>query len=195
MLLRILILGLCTFTLSSITQATDTPILEITSAVYGVSADEEKVDVTEKVSKRIKDGQLRLEITNQLFSDPAPQKSKTLFVKYKLGSESLELKVSEGDMLLIPVPKLQGALKIKKAEYGDHDTGTVYDVTDDVRSRLKDGSIEMPVNNELLGDPASGVYKVLRVVYTIGDVELVKRVYEGGTLKLSEPKPEPVKTH
>lgn len=190
MLHHVFSLCLCVLAIPSFILAAEGPALEITSAVYGVLPDGEKVDVTEKVSKRIKDGQLRLEITNTLFSDPAPQKSKTLLVKYKLGNESLELKVAEGDLLLIPVPKLQGALKIKKAEYGDLDTGTVYDVTDDVRSRLKDGLIEMPVNNDLLGDPASGVFKTLRVVYTIGDVELVKRVYEGGTLKLSEPKPE-----
>ncbi len=190
MLSRVFILCLIGFVVTSISQAADGSALEITSAVYGVLPDGEKVDVTEKVSKRIKDGQLRLEIANTLLSDPAPQKSKTLLVKYKLGGQSLELKVNEGDLLLIPVPKLQGALKIKKAEYGDHETGTVYDVTDDVRSRLKEGAIEMPVNNDLLGDPASGVFKTLRVVYTIGDVELVKRVYEGGTLKLAEPKPD-----
>ncbi len=175
---------------SALAWAADAPTLEIVSASYGVLPDGSQVDVTEKVSKRVKEGQLRLEVANDLFGDPAPQKSKTLLVKYKRGGVEQEVKVPEGDLLLIPIPKLMGALKIKKAEYGDLESGTVYDVTDDVRSRLKNGVVEIAVNNDVLGDPASGVFKTLRVVYTIGDVELVKRVYEGGTLKLSEPKPE-----
>jgi hypothetical protein len=34
------------------------------------------------------------------------------------------------------------------------------------------------------------VFKQLRVEYVIGDVELVKRTYEGGTLVITEPSAE-----
>lgn len=173
-----------------IARAEDAPTLVIIKATYGLFPDGEKVDVTEKVTKELKEGKVRMEVTNDFFSDPAPQKSKTLLVQYKLGAEVREQKVTEGDMLLLPMPKLKGALKITKAEYGDIANGLVYDVTRDLQSRVKNGSVEMEVNNDSLGDPASGVYKTLRVEYTIGDTELVKRVYEGGTFKLSEPKPE-----
>ena len=174
----------------SLVTAEESPALEITSAIYGDLPDGAKVDVTDKVKKELKDGKLRLEVCNDLLGDPAEQKGKTLIVKYKLGGEAGETKISEGDLLLIPMPKLVGALKITKAEYGDIANGLVYDITSDLQSRVKNGAIEMEVNNDVLGDPASGVFKTLRVVYTIGDTELVKRVYEGGTLKLSEPKPE-----
>lgn len=170
--------------------AEESPALEIVSAVYGDLPDGAKVDVTDKVKKELKDGKLRLEVCNDLLGDPAEQKGKTLLVQYKLGGEVRETKIDEGDLLLLPRPKLKGALKITKAEYGDIANGQVYNVTSDLQSRIKNGSIEMEVNNDSLGDPASGVFKTLRVVYMIGDTELVKRVYEGGTLKLSEPKPE-----
>ena len=50
---------------------------------------------------------------------------------------------------------------------------------------------EKKVKSEpFLGDPAEGVFKQLRVEYAIGDVELVKRTYEGGTLLITEPSTE-----
>ena len=187
-------LGLVVVALASVcgswAWAEEAPVLEIKSATYGVLPDGEKVDVTEKVAKELKDGQLRLEVCNDLLGDPAPQKSKRLLVQYKIAGEVRETIIDEGEMLLLPRPKLTGALKITKAEYGDIANGQVYDITSDLQSRVKNGAIEMEVNNDVLGDPASGVFKTLRVVYMIGDTELVKRVYEGGTLKLSEPKPE-----
>lgn len=164
--------------------------IEITSAVYGVLSNDSKSDVKDKLSGRIREGKLRIEVANDLLGDPAPNQGKKLKVDYKLDGVDHSVTVSEGDTLLIPEPVLKGELKIVKAEYGDLETGTVFDVSDDVRSRLKDGVMEVDVNNDLFGDPASGVFKQLRVVYTIGDVELVKRTYEGGTMKISVPKPE-----
>ncbi len=54
---------------------------------------------------------------------------------------------------MIPEPVLKGDVQIIKAEYGDLETGSVYDVTDDVKSRLKDGVMEVEVSNDLFGDP------------------------------------------
>lgn len=166
------------------------PKIEITSATYGVLPGGPSTDVKDLIARRIKEGQVRIEIANDLFGDPAPQQGKKLKVDYKLDGVEHSVTLPEGDLLLIPEPVLKGELQIIKAEYGDLDTGTVYDVTDDLKSRLKDGVVEVDVNNDVFGDPASGTFKQLRVVYKIGDVELVKRTYEGGTLKISLPKPE-----
>lgn len=166
------------------------PKIEITSATYGVLDNGPKTDVKDLIVRRIKEGKVRIEIANDLFGDPAPQSGKKLKVEYKLDGVEHTVTLPEGDLLLIPEPVLKGEVKITKAEYGDLETGSVYDVTDDVRSRLKDGVLEVEVNNDLFGDPASGVFKQLRVFYKIGDVELVKRTYEGGTMKISVPKNE-----
>lgn len=188
MLLRVvtlLMIGL----LTSTARAAE-PKIEITSATYGVLPGGPSTDVKDLIARRIKEGQVRIEIANGLFGDPAPQQGKKLNVDYKVDGVEHSVTLPEGDLLLIPEPVLKGELQIIKAEYGDLDTGTVYDVTDDLKSRLKDGVVEVDVNNDLFGDPASGTFKQLRVVYKIGDVELVKRTYEGGTLKISLPKPE-----
>ena len=163
------------------------PKIEITSAFYGRLDDGPKTDVQALITGRIREGKVRIEVANDLFGDPAPQQGKSLKVEYKLDGVEHTVTVEEGDMLLIPEPVLMGDLKIIKAEYGDLETGSVFDVSDDVRSRLKDGILEVEVNNDLFGDPASGVFKQLKVTYKIGDVELVKRAYEGATMKIRSP--------
>lgn len=188
MLLRVLTLFVIGLSAQTVWAAE--PKIEITSATYGVLPGGPSTDVKDLIARRIKEGQVRIEIANDLFGDPAPQQGKKLKVDYKVDGVEHSVTLPEGDLLLIPEPALKGEIQILKAEYGDLDTGTVYDVTDDVKSRLKDGVVEVEVNNDVFGDPASGIFKQLRVVYKIGDVELVKRTYEGGTLKISLPKPE-----
>lgn len=188
MLLRVL--PLFVIALFAQTACAAEPKIEITSATYGILEGGPNADVKELITRRIKDGKVRIEIANDLFGDPAPNQGKTLKVAYKLDDVEHSVTLPEGDLLLIPEPVLKGDVQIIKAEYGDLETGSVYDVTDDVKSRLKDGVMEVEVSNDLFGDPASGVFKQLRVVYKFGDVELVKRTYEGGTMKISLPKPE-----
>lgn len=165
------------------------PKIEITSAAYGVLENGPKTDVKELIARRIKDGKVKIEIANDLFGDPAPQQGKKLKVEYKLDGVEHSVTLPEGDLLLIPEPVLKGDIAIVKAEFGDLETGSVYDVTDDVRSRLKDNVMEVDVSIDLFGDPASGVFKQLRVYYKVGDVELIKRTYEGGKMKISLPTP------
>jgi hypothetical protein len=188
MLLRVL--PLFVIGLFAQTACAAEPKIEITSATYGILEGGPNADVKELIVRRIKDGKVRIEIANDLFGDPAPNQGKKLKVGYKVDDVEHSVTLPEGDLLLIPEPVLKGDVQIIKAEYGDLETGSVYDVTDDVKSRLKDGVMEVEVSNDLFGDPASGVFKQLRVVYKIGDVELVKRTYEGGTMKISLPKPE-----
>lgn len=180
---------------SCLTASGQAPALQIESATYGVFSDDKPapgktITVTSAVARVVKDGRVRLEVGNDPFGDPASGEGKKLHVRYLLDGKPGSLTVNEGDTLLIPPPKLAGPLAIRKATYGDHSMGVTADVTDLVKARLRDGKVEVPVDNTLLGDPAEGVFKQLRVEYTIGDVELVKRTYEGGTLVITEPKAE-----
>ena len=167
----------------------------IVSAVYGdfgkggAKGDSARVvDVTKKVAGAVREGKVSLEVTNELFGDPAEQASKTLKVKFKIGSVESEVSVIEGETLLIPVPKLEGALVIHKAVYGDIVGEMVNDVTQDLKGRLKENGVEIEVSNDQFGDPASGVFKRLRVEYSIGNVRLAKSAYEGQTFKIVGPK-------
>jgi hypothetical protein len=173
----------------------DEAAVTIVSAVYGdLGKDDAKVDpkksadVTKKVAEAVKDGKVVLEVSNDLFGDPAEQSSKKLKVKFKIGSVESDVTVPEGETLMIPVPKLEGALVIHKAVYGDIVESVVYDVTQDLKGKLKDNSVEIEVSNDQFGDPASGVFKRLRVEYSIGNVKLAKSAYEGQTFKITGPK-------
>ena len=166
-------------------QAADS--LLILEAVYGDLPDGGKVDVTTEVARLVDEGTLRLEATNVLFGDPAEQESKTLKVAYSLNGDRAEVSVKEGETLLIPMPELKGDLQLVEATYGVQPDGIRESVLTVVKTYLKGNRLEIDVNNDLLGDPASGFFKSLRVVYTIGDVTLAKSVYEGGTLVIEVP--------
>jgi len=170
--------------------------LEITAATWGVFEDGKPVegksrDVTSAVAGEMKSDRLRLEVHTGLLGDPASGRGKALEVRYLLGGKPGTVLVDEGDTLLIPAPKLSGKLAITRATYGDQALGRTSDVTEQLKARLRDGKLEVAIDNNLCGDPAEGVLKQLRVEYTIGDVALVKRVYEGNTLRLVEPGAEP----
>lgn len=185
---------LCVFALvfpAVAVSAEDT--LVIREAVYGDLPEGEKTDVTKIVSAFVREGQLRIEAGNNLFGDPAEQVGKTLKVAYELNGEPGEASVREGETLLLPTPVLKGDLAILSAEYGDLPGGPSEDVLGTVKLYVKNNRLEVDVENYLLGDPASGVFKRLRVEYTIGDVKLAKSAYEGSTLVIEVPgeeKPE-----
>lgn len=166
-------------------EADDT--LVIREAVYGELPDGGKADVTEIVAAFVRDGALRLEAGNSLFGDPAEQVGKTLKVAYELNGKPGEVSVREGETLLLPTPVLKGELKLLAAEYGDLPNGPKEDVLGTVKLYLKENRLKVDVENYLLGDPASGVFKRLRVEYSIGDVTLAKSAYEGSTLVIEVP--------
>jgi hypothetical protein len=172
--------------LFSLGLATDK--LTVKSAIYGDIAKGKKVDVSEKVSKLVKEGALRLEASNDLFGDPAEGVNKKLVVSYELNGMAMETTVDEGDTLLLPLPKLEGDIKILSAEYGELPNGSTYDVLSIVKRSLKSNRVELAVDNEQFGDPAPGALKRLRVEYQIGEVKLAKSAYEGGKLVIELPK-------
>ena len=171
----------------SMAAATADDTLVIREAVYGDLPDGGKKDVTEIVAAFVREGALRIEAGNNLFGDPAEQEGKTLKVAYELNGEQAEASVREGETMLIPMPELEGELKLLSAEYGDLPDGPKEDVLGTVKLYLKNNRLEVDVENYLLGDPASGVFKRLRVEYMIGDVKLAKSTYEGGTLTIEVP--------
>lgn len=161
--------------------------VKILEAVYGDLPDGNKENVTEKISLLLKNGKLNIEVTNELLGDPAEQVSKKLRIKYELGGKTMEATVNEGETMLLPQPKLVGELKILSAKYGETPDGSTFDVKDQVVSQLKGNRLEITVDNDTFGDPASGVFKRLRVEYQIGDVKLFKSVYEGGKMIIEVP--------
>lgn len=171
----------------STVAATADDTLVISKAVYGDLPEGGTTDVTEIVAAFVRDGVLRIEAGNNFFGDPAEQKGKTLQVAYELNGKKAEASVREGETMLIPMPELKGELKLLSAEYGDLPDGPKEDVLGTVKLYLKNNRLEVDVENYLLGDPASGVFKRLRVEYTIGDVKLAKFAYEGGTLTIEVP--------
>ncbi len=104
--------------------------LVILAAHYGDLPDGKKFDVTKKVADLVKENSLRLEASNDLFGDPVEQVGKKLSVRFKLGDQESETQVTEGETLLVPIPKLVGELIIQKAIYGDLPDGPTYDVTE-----------------------------------------------------------------
>lgn len=163
-------------------NAQDAEKLVIREAVYGDLPDGNKSVVTDKVAKLVKENKLRVEAGNDLFGGPAEQVGKKLLVKYTLGGKDQEATIEEGETLLLPQPKLVGELKILSAKYGDLPNGDSADVLELVSKSLKNNRLEFLADNDVLGDPAPGVFKKLRVEYQIGEVKLAKSVYEGNKL-------------
>jgi hypothetical protein len=63
--------------------------------------------------------------------------------------------------------------------------GRTVNVTELLRSRVRDGAVAFPVRNEVLGgDPAPGADKVLIVVYRLQGVETATAVREGNMLSI-----------
>jgi hypothetical protein len=74
---------------------------------------------------------------------------------------------------------------IVRARWGNHLREV--DVTEKVRDRLHDGTIEMKIGTEALGDPSPRHGKKLRVTYRYNGAEQTMEFTEGQTLKLPRP--------
>jgi len=137
--------------------------------------------------------------------DPAPSKEKSLRIFTKNSrNETKEFDISEGKYVearffAIPRTNLDDraaragdrdrdgddfpGLRIVRAYYGVQ--GRTVNVTDLIRSRVRDGAINFVVTNGALGgDPAPGSDKVLIVVYRYQRAETATAVREGNALTL-----------
>jgi len=163
------------------------PKLVIVKAVYGVLPDGATIDVTEQVAAMVKDDTLRVDASNEVFGDPADGAFKRLRVDYTLDGVAGSKTVGEDATLTLPFDEkpLVGQLVIVKAVYGDLAGGQTLDVTAQVAALVKNNRLTVVASNEDFGDPAPGVWKRLRVDYTIGGVARRRTVGEDRKLTLS----------
>jgi hypothetical protein len=161
--------------------------LVIVKAVYGDLPNGPSIDVTAKVAAMVKDNTLRVDASNDLFGDPADGAMKRLRVEYTLDGAPASKTVAEDQTLTLPADEkpLVGKLVIVKAVYGDLAGTDVIDVTAEVAAMVKDNALTVVPSNESFGDPATGVYKRLRVDYTIGGAARRKTIGENRTLTIS----------
>ena len=165
---------------------------ELVGAEWGVPG--RKVDVTARVRTFIHDGVLQLEVTRfNLGIDPAPHENKVLVIRLRewdgdikdysypersiarieLDPEDWHARREDHDHHERDERRDEGydrrgrGVQILRAYYGAD--GQFMNVTDAVRSRVDGGHLFLRVDNYSMGvDPAPGVHKRLRILYTIG---------------------------
>lgn len=163
---------------------------EVEVARYG--ARDRFVDVTRFVrGARGDDGELDLLVNNgNLGGDPLPDVPKHLEVLFRIGDRHLAVLVPENEHLYAPVL----IRRVLAASYHARDmqpTAFCRDrcanVTDRIRARIRDGVLEMPVNNnELGGDPTPNVPKQLTIRVLIRHEEREFTVDENAFLKIPD---------
>jgi hypothetical protein len=186
---------------------------QITRADYGWRS--QRTDVTGLVSDLVSRGGVngRLAVTNQTMGgDPAPGRDKVLriFAVNRRGQER-EFDYNEGGFVDVRTFVVRGAgdwddrndnrghddrdrdhdrdrndwrgVQIIRGYYGVK--GRTVNVTDLLRSRVRDGALVINANNNAMGgDPAPGEDKVLIVIYRFEGREQAAAVREGNTLAL-----------
>jgi alpha-L-rhamnosidase len=82
--------------------AADVPVI-IRRASYGAAGEGSKMEVTSVLTKQIKDGELKLKISNETMGgDPAKNVPKQLRVEYEFNGQSAVKVVNENQMLFLP---------------------------------------------------------------------------------------------
>lgn len=165
--------------------------VKIQSATYGVGTTN-LIDVAGAVSSQVVDGKLHFVVTPTALNitDPSPGQVKTLTVNYTInGGQSNTITAVDGETIDIDAPpaRLASGLQIVKAEYG-YDKN-YQDVTEAVRSYLKDGSINVTVNPRNMGipDPNPNKAKQLKVDVKINGNPSSLTIKDGQTFKLNAP--------
>ena len=179
---------------------------QIVRADYGFK--NQRNDVTDILRDLIGRGGVngRVAVTNQTMGgDPAvgADKSLRIFAKNRR-NEQREFSYREGafvEVRMFEVRRERDDWDDRPARYGDRDRddwnglriirayygiqGSTVNVTDMVRSRVRDGAISFVVtNNALGGDPAVGADKYLIVIYRYRGQEAATFVREGYTLTI-----------
>jgi hypothetical protein len=178
----------------------------IVRAEYGTKAQHN--DVTDIVKDLIGRGGVngRVAVNNQTMGgDPAVGADKHLRVWAKnRRNEEREFDYREGGFIeagMFSVRRDRDDLDDRQNNYGDRDRddfrgvrivrayygwqGNTVNVTESLRSRMRDGQISFVVtNNAMGGDPAVGADKVLVVIYRYQGREAAAIVREGNTLSL-----------
>ena len=176
----------------------------ILRADYGSKT--QRTDVTDILVDLVSRGGVngRVAVNNQTMGgDPAPGKDKSLriFAKNRKNEER-EFNINEGGFVDVHMFNVRrddwddrptnyggreqddwNALKIIRGYYGVQ--GRTVNVTDVLRSRVRDGVLNLVVTNSAMGgDPANGEDKVLIVIYRYQGKESATFVREGNTLTI-----------
>ncbi|ART47728.1 hypothetical protein [Acidovorax carolinensis] len=171
----------------------------ILQATYGTQ--ESRFDVTQRI-RQLAQRHQRFQLNNDLFNgDPAPGQRKTLQIHMGgYGGQPQILEFAEGSW--IDGSRLTGAradqwdqggrrnddgygrVNVQRALYGDGYRQV--DITARLRSQVRDGRLEVPVNNNLAGiDPAPGARKRLTVEFSLGNGSVQQTTaHEGQWLRL-----------
>lgn len=164
--------------------------LKITKATYGAGS--KTVDVTQVVSKSVKDGSINLVVTADSLNvtDPAPGEMKTLNVSYTINNGSVNTQsVRDNEVFMVSAPPERNAsgLQIIKAEYGY--TGNYTDVTYAVQNLVSNGSIKLKVGFKEVGipDPNPNKQKELKVNYSLNGAENTEVLKDGETFSINAP--------
>ncbi len=89
---------------------------------------------------------------------------------------------AEGSVLGPPEPEPPEELHIISAKYGARDTWI--DVTEKVREKIRDNTLEIRASNALAGDPLFGVQKTLKLEYMVDGQRKTAALREGSTLRI-----------
>ena len=174
---------------------------QILQAVYGT--DQRVIDVTDRL-KQLAARDQRFKLTNDLFNnvDPAPGQRKTLQIHTRgYGDQPHILEFAEGSW--IDAARLTGTragqwnqggrrndagygndagngrVTVQRALYGDGYRQV--DVTARLRSQVRDGRLQVSVDNHLAGiDPAPGARKSLTVEFTLGNGPVLQTTAQEG---------------
>lgn len=164
--------------------------IKITKAAYGVGS--KTVDVKAAVSSNIKEGELNLIVSPDSLGveDPAPGQTKQLTVSYTINNGDINTKSAyDNEAIIISAPpaRLASGLDIMKASYGY--AGNMTDVTDAIRTYIKDGLIKLKVSPSALGipDPNPNKQKVLEVDYTLNGAKNSESIKDNSVFSVSAP--------
>lgn len=164
--------------------------IKITKATYGAGS--KTVDVRAAVSSNIKEGELNLVVSPDSLGvdDPAPGQTKQLTVSYTINGGDVNTKSAydnEAVIISAPSARLASGLDITKASYGY--AGNMTDVTDAIRTYIKDGLIKLKVSPSAVGipDPNPNKQKVLEVDYTLNGAKNSESVKDNSMFSISAP--------
>lgn len=172
--------------------------LKIVKAEYGTFLPEGVVDVTEAVANSVHNGKLNIYSGSHLSSvDPAPGYIKELRLEYELEGKRQEIHAIEGELIKVDASN-SDELNVVRAVYGKFDKGIhsipvsypICDVTEQVKSMVLSGILEIPVDDRFaVGLSNRGSKKELHVVYSANGEICKKYVSEGDKLNLGESVP------
>jgi len=163
----------------------------VVNATYGAGST--TTDVTKTVSSMIKDGVLSVPAVSPAVlnvTDPSPGVAKILRISYTInGGAGLMTAVNDGQSFYIDAPpqRIATGLQIIKAEYGVD--GNMNDVTDALKSKVKNGSIDIHIGFKIFGipDPNPSKVKQFEAEYTINGAKNLATLKDGDRFKESAP--------